>query len=73
MLHQAVVSSNVKSIAYDAPGCVLEVKFKSGAVYRYYNVPAAIHELFLEAESKGRYLARHIRGKFHYQMMTPPA
>ncbi|MEU7512083.1 KTSC domain-containing protein [Streptomyces sp. NPDC042898] len=73
MLHQAVVSSNVKSIAYDAPSCVLEVKFKSGAVYRYYNVPVAIHELFLEADSKGRYLARHIKGKFRFRMIAPPA
>ncbi|MEP7286385.1 MAG: KTSC domain-containing protein [Chloroflexota bacterium] len=46
---------------------VLEIEFESGRIYQYYDVPEAIYEEMLKAESKGKYFNSHIRGKFKYQ------
>ncbi|MFJ6371757.1 KTSC domain-containing protein [Streptomyces virginiae] len=71
MQHIPVASSNLKSIAYDPSKSVLEVLFKSGSVYQYYNVPVSVHEDLLGAESKGQHLAKYIKGKFPYRMILP--
>jgi hypothetical protein len=34
----------------------LEVEFKNGAIYQYYNVPVYIHQEFMEAVSKGGFI-----------------
>lgn len=59
-----VQSSDLASVGYDAKQRVLEIEFRSGGIYRYLEVPAAIHEQLLAAESKGRFFARHIRDQF---------
>lgn len=52
-----VDSSSIAAIGYDPEGRVLEVEFRqSGQVYRYFSVPAAEYEAFLNAGSKGVYL-----------------
>ncbi len=47
---------------------LLEVEFKSGAVHQYYNVPEFIHEQFLNARSKGKYLNDNIRKRFRHTL-----
>ncbi len=42
----------------------MEIKFQSGMVYQYRDVPAALYESFLAASSKGRFLSRKIRSRF---------
>jgi hypothetical protein len=44
----------------------LEVEFQDGAVYQYFDVPAHVHEAFLNAASIGAFLAREIKGRFRY-------
>lgn len=44
----------------------MEVKFRSGAVYRYFGVPAEIYDGFLVAESKGAYFVSVVKGQFGY-------
>ena len=60
---------DVESSVIDAVGYsrVLEIRFESGRVYQYYNVPEDIFEGMMQAESKGRYFNANIRGKFDYQ------
>jgi hypothetical protein len=65
----AVTSTSLTSVGYDRAGQVLEVEFRSGAVYRYLAVPERIHRELLAAESKGRYFSQHIRGRFHFRRM----
>jgi hypothetical protein len=43
---------------------VLELAFRSGAVYFYFGVPAQTYHELLRAESKGRYFNSHIRNRF---------
>ena len=61
-----VASSTLATIAYDDAKRLLRLDFRSGAIYRYFGVPAAIHAALLCAPSKGRYFNRWIRGHFRY-------
>lgn len=73
MLHQPVISSNLRSIAYDPANRILEVCFLSGAIYQYLEVPDLVHAELMAAKSKGKYLARFIKGRFDYRLVyTPP-
>lgn len=56
-----VSSSNIASIGYDSMSQVLEVEFLSGAVYQYYDVPKALYEGLMAADSHGKFLAEHIK------------
>lgn len=66
-----VDSSNIKSIWFeDKTGMgigVLTIEFLSDAVYEYYRFPEVLFVRFLRADSYGRFLWRHIRGKYPYQ------
>jgi hypothetical protein len=48
-------------VSYDLGQRVLDLEFRRGAVYRYFDVPPSIHDAFLAADSKGRFFNRHIR------------
>jgi len=52
----SVSSSNVAAIRYDGNDNTLYVRFNSGAVYPYFNVPFSVFKGFLEAPSKGKFL-----------------
>jgi len=61
-----VASSTLATIAYDDAERLLRLEFRSGAIYRYFDVPAAIHAALQCAPSKGGYFNRWIRGHFRY-------
>lgn len=62
----AVSSSNVDSIGYDAGTLTLEVEFRNGSVYQYFDVPEAVYRELLNAESVGGYLNSCIKGSYRY-------
>ena len=59
-----VESSTLQALAYDDRRGILQVEFRSRAIYHYYGVPAAVYEALLGAPSKGSYFNRVIRGRF---------
>jgi hypothetical protein len=61
-----VDSTSVTSIGYAVETRILEVEFRSGAVYRYFDVPSEVFGAFLMAESKGVYFNRAVKGRFGY-------
>ncbi|MEO5927843.1 MAG: KTSC domain-containing protein, partial [Patescibacteria group bacterium] len=65
--HVPVESSSIASAGYWCNEAVLELRFRSGAVYRYLNVPARVHGALMAAESKGRYFNEAIRGRFDFR------
>ena len=67
MYRTQVNSSNIKSIGYDLPTKVLEVKFISGDVYEYYDVPEHLYQQFLHASSFGQFLTDNIRYNYRYK------
>ena len=66
MKRQSVESSNLKSIGYDEFLLVLEIEFKSGAVYRYYGVPSEVHDELINAESVGKYFNANVKSKYNF-------
>lgn len=67
MHRQAVASSNLRAVGYDAAVQTLEVEFKDGGVYQYYGVPPYIYQGLMSAASKGGYLADHVKGVYRYR------
>lgn len=59
-------SSNLRSARYDEDTQVLELTFLNGGTYEYYDLPVPVAEGFERAESKGGYLAAHIKGHYRY-------
>ena len=56
-----VSSSNIASIGYDPKQMILEVEFLNGSIYQYYDVPEALYEGIMSAESHGKYLNEYIK------------
>lgn len=66
MKRQSVESSNLRSVGYDEFLLVLETEFNSGAVYRYYGVPAEVHDELINAESVGKYFNANVKSKYNF-------
>ena len=61
---QAVQSTALSSVGYSKRLRALEIEFRNGAIYRYFEVkPAIYHELML-APSKARFYNEKIRRKY---------
>lgn len=56
-----VTSSTCVSVGYDATTRTLEVEFKRGGVYKYFDVPASEYAALLSASSIGGYLDAQIK------------
>lgn len=63
-----VESTTLRAVAYDNSRGLLQLEFRSQALYHYYGVPAAVYEGLLSAPSKGSYFNRIIRGRFPYAL-----
>jgi hypothetical protein len=59
---KAVTSSNIESIGHC--GQHLCVKFKSGGIHRFHDVPPELFDKMQSAESAGKFFHAHIRGQF---------
>jgi len=64
-------SSTVKSTQYDIDSQVLTIEFKNGNAYEYYKVTYEDWRILLDAESIGKHLNAHIKGKFDYKQIKP--
>ncbi|MFH0708879.1 MAG: KTSC domain-containing protein [Pseudomonadota bacterium] len=61
-----VDSSNIQAIGYDAESSTLQVEFKNGGTYQYFDVPERIFNELEHAASVGGYLASAIKGTYRY-------
>jgi hypothetical protein len=61
---EALKSKAVISAGYDESTRELELEFRSGHVYRYEDVPAAVYAWLLRIENKGGYVRRMIVGRY---------
>lgn len=59
-----VKSSNVFAIGYDKERKILQVEFKKGSIYEYYDVPESVFNEFMNAESKGRFMGNLYKYKY---------
>lgn len=68
---EAVSSSNLEAVLYKAADQVLLIRFKSGAVYAYAEVPRRVYDGLMNADSKGKFHHNSIKG--HYPFAGPLA
>jgi hypothetical protein len=61
-----VTSTNIVEIGYDPPSLTLEVVFRNGGIYQYFDIPKQEYESLLGAASIGEYLNRNIKGRYRY-------
>ncbi len=63
---KSVESATLAAIDYDDSREILQLEFRSHAVYRYLGVPGSVFEALVAAPSKGRYFNEAIRGHFSH-------
>jgi hypothetical protein len=66
-----VESSQIASVGYDPDAKILEIEFKTGKVYQYFEVPADEYAGLILAESIGRQFNKSIKGSYRYQLVEP--
>lgn len=71
IVHTPVKSSNIESWGYDPEERVLEVRFKTGALHRFADVPQGAADAMNEADSVGSFFARSIRPFFKGERVEP--
>ena len=65
MIHVNVKSTNIKSIAFEDG--ILEIAFLNGTSYQYRGVPQEVHLSLITADSKGKALAKLVKGLYDYK------
>jgi len=64
-------STVIAHIDYDVAKNLLTIKFVSGVVYEYLNVPEEVYNAFKQYREKGVYLNRYIKGRFQFRKIEP--
>lgn len=59
-------SSVILTFHYDQEEETLTVRFRSGAVYEYYDVPEGTYYAFVQADSLGEFLNSEIKESYAY-------
>jgi hypothetical protein len=67
MNRRPITSPVIAEIGYDRQTSIMELKFTTGRVYRYFMIPAAVFEGLLESESIGRHFNIEIRDRYPNQ------
>lgn len=63
-----VESSNLSEVGYDRLTRILGVRFKKGGgLYHYLDVGPETHDALMAADSKGKFLALDIKGRFNFE------
>ena len=66
MEREMVASSTILSVGYDPASETLEIEFKSGGLYQYYNLPEAVYQDFMASDSKGKFHNVYIKNSFPF-------
>jgi hypothetical protein len=60
-------STVIDLIEYENASCILTIRYLSGQVYHYKNVPEKVYKELIASGSKGRYLNHHIKHKYYFE------
>ena len=55
-----------QGFGYDVALRTLEIKFKSGQNYTYFNVPEKVFDAMQDAPSKGLFITEQIKGRYEF-------
>lgn len=64
---QYVESSNLRAVGYDQNNAILEIEFRDGSAYEYYDVPQYEYDGLMSADSKGKYAYANIYKRYRQQ------
>ena len=64
-------SAVIAGYAYDTDQQTLEIRYHSGKVYHYLNVPGEVYKEMRSTMVKGIWFNRHIKGKYPFKEVTP--
>jgi len=64
MEREPIGSSVIAAVGYDSDEEVLEIEFRSGRVYQYFDVPRRVHKALLAADSLGAYFNTRIKPRY---------
>ena len=64
MERETVASSTILSVGYETTSETLEVEFKGGSLYQYYNVPESVYQDLMASDSKGKFLHVYIKSSY---------
>ncbi len=70
MVRVSVISTELRSIAYDENTLTLEVEFRRRGTYQYFGVTNDVYLNLMSAPSKGRYFNASIRDAYDYQRVA---
>lgn len=65
-----VESSDLVAIGYDPKSRTLEIEFKEGRVYQYFDVEPEVYERFTRTDSYGEYFYAHINKHYRYKRVN---
>lgn len=63
MERYSIESSMIKSIGYDSNSSTLEIEFKSGEVWQYFDFLESLWHDFDSTDSKGKFFHREIKNQ----------
>lgn len=61
-----LIQATFAEVGYDPASATLEVLFRSGAIYQYFDVPEHVYDALIGAASVGRFLNEDIKGAYRY-------
>jgi hypothetical protein len=70
MKRLAVHSTMMASVGYDANQATLEIEFRTGDVYEYFQVPREVFQALLDAPSKGRFFHAEIDPVYRFAQIA---
>lgn len=73
MERHLVESSVLKSAGFDPDTGILELEFKDGDVYRYFEFPEFLYRGLLLSSSKGQFLTSRIVGRYRHERVMRQA
>jgi hypothetical protein len=62
-----VRSSNLHSVGYNLITGTLEIAFRNGGIYEYFDVPIAIYEGLMNSQSHGKFHALFIKNAYPFR------
>lgn len=66
-----VKSSTLNQIEYDYETHTLQVEFRQGSIYKYFEVPEEAYESLIQAESIGKYFNSNIKRQYGVEKVYP--
>ena len=67
MIREYVISSNIGSVGYDYNTRTLEIEFRGGGIYQYFDVNLVEYVGLMNAPSHGKYFHSHIKYEYRYE------